>query len=629
MKKRIIYSVLSVILVVSMLCACTGKKTSSTGNDDSTDGKVDYSTMSAVEFAYLMGNGINLGNTMEATGARSTYVTTGTCDPSASETNWGQPITTQEMIQGMKDAGFDTLRIPVAWCNAVNIEGGDYTIDQKYIDRVKEIIDYAYEADMYVIVNDHWDSSWWGMFGSKDEKVRENAMELYISLWTQIATAYADYDSHLILESANEELGAGLNDSRFQADSGYLSEDETYEVTNKINQTFVDTVRSCGGNNDQRFLLLAGYTTNVDQTCDDRYKLPTDSATDKIIVSVHYYDPWNYCGDDGSGNAWGTTSDYEYMSTQMEKLTKFTDQGVPVIIGEYGVLNLIEDENGNETEKVDAPKYISNFLSLCDYYGYVPVLWDTGALYSRQDCAMRWDGTKELYAARSFKAQSSMTQDEEKAAAKEAVDKATADAPASLADTDFDAGDTSTVIGTMMWQNASWGNGYSVGDKYSPDTSTGVVPTEVDVKGEGTYTVGLDFSKAGANKGTQFAALAVYNGEIQFPGYSCEITSIKINGEEYEMLTDYYTTSDDKTCTRVNLYNEWVDIESQDDLPEEARRADGDLSTATSWVIERKNDKVLLETDIQTIEITFDYVAPENFESYTADRDAWAASVAK
>ncbi|MBQ7919505.1 MAG: glycoside hydrolase family 5 protein, partial [Lachnospiraceae bacterium] len=178
-------------------------------------------TMTALELAEIMGNGINLGNTMEAYG----HTTLGVgLETSAYETYWGNPVTTQEMITGMKEAGFDSIRIPVAWTNAMNFETGDYTIGQDYLDRVEEIINYALNEDMYVIINDHWDGGWWGMFGSATQETREQAMELYTSMWTQIAEEYKDYDYHLIFESGNEELGYRLNDTDIAKDSGALSD---------------------------------------------------------------------------------------------------------------------------------------------------------------------------------------------------------------------------------------------------------------------------------------------------------------------------------------------------------------------------------------------------------------------
>ena len=160
--------------------------------------------LTSVEVATLMGNGINLGNTMEAYG-RADLGTK--ADVNAYETYWGAPTTTQEMVSAMAAEGFNTLRIPIAWTNMMDYENDDYTIDEAYLNRVEEIINYARNAGMYVIINDHWDGSWWGMFGDADLKVREKAMKIYTSMWTQIAERYQDYSDYLIFESANEELG--------------------------------------------------------------------------------------------------------------------------------------------------------------------------------------------------------------------------------------------------------------------------------------------------------------------------------------------------------------------------------------------------------------------------------------
>ena len=182
----------------------TPTPTPAPGGDDCAKEKDDLSSylkdLNSLEVAELMGNGINLGNTMEAYGRASHGVGKAT---SLYETAWGQPVTTQEMISGMKAAGFDTLRVPVAWTNAMNYEDGDYTINQAYLDRVGEIIDYAVNAEMFVIVNDHWDGGWWGMFGSAKEETRKKAMTMYTEMWKQIAAAYKNFDSHLVFESAN------------------------------------------------------------------------------------------------------------------------------------------------------------------------------------------------------------------------------------------------------------------------------------------------------------------------------------------------------------------------------------------------------------------------------------------
>ena len=551
--------------------------------------------LSASELTVLMGNGINLGNTMEAYGR----ISLGTEAPVSSyETFWSQPVTTQEMITGMKKAGFDTLRIPVAWTNAMDYESGDYTIREDYLNRVEEIINYALNENMYVVINDHWDGSWWGMFGSASEETRQKAWDLYTSMWTQIAERYKEYSDYLIFESANEELGNRLNDTDVAADSGTLSADECYEMTLKINQKFVDIVRGTGGNNESRFLLIAGYNTDVDMTTDDRYIMPTDPANEvnKLILSVHYYTPWGYCGNE-SLSLWGTKRNYGEMNSLLESLTKFTDQGYGVIIGEYGVL-----VKSDGTLKKNAALYYKNFLDNCDLYNFCPLLWDCNNLYNRQDCKIIDDEIATLYKERAYANEAAMT-DEEKAARpdkiKAEMDQAYADAPAAFDDGAIDL-DDSTSVAWIMINSSDWNVMYSVGDVYDPGAKTdGLVATDVEITGEGTYTVSLDFTgvPGGYANGMAFSALAIGNGELLYPGYTVNITEVLVNGEPYTLTAKPYTTSDDARCTRVNLYNEWVT-----QVPDDARTPDGD-TTGISPVIVDNADL----THMETLSITFEY----------------------
>lgn len=332
MKKRFLH-LFSLMLAVLMLIPCVGSA-------EAVDNGVMREGLMALEATRLMGNGINLGNTLEAC---DNNVGIKTNTPLSYETHWGQPKTTQAMIDGMKAAGFDTIRIPVAWMtNATHLYEGDYTIDADYMDRVEEVVRYARKAGMYVIINDHWDGGWYGMFGSESAETRALAMEAYKGMWQQIAERFRDYSDYLIFESANEELGGRFDENSplYCSDSvvTYLTDDERYALTNEINQTFVDVVRATGGNNATRFLLIAGYSTDIDQTCDDRFQMPKDTVDSKLMVSVHYYDPWSYCGASSAVSAtkWGKVSDYEYMDQQLAKMTKFTEAGYGVVIGEYG-----------------------------------------------------------------------------------------------------------------------------------------------------------------------------------------------------------------------------------------------------------------------------------------------------
>lgn len=546
--------------------------------------------LTALEVTKLMGNGINLGNTMEAYG----HLALGTkAETSAYETYWGQPITTQEIVTAMKNAGFDSLRIPVAWTNMMDYESGDFTIDEAYLNRVEEIINYALNADMYVIINDHWDGSWWGMFGSATQATREKAMEMYISMWTQIANRYKEYSDYLIFESANEELGDRLNDVDVATDSGTLSREECYEMTNKINQTFVDIVRGTGGNNAQRFLLIAGYGTDVQNTCNDMFQMPSDTAKNKLLVSVHYYTPWGYCGNT-SLSKWGTQRNYQEQNTLLSSLTKFTEQGYGVIIGEYAVA--LADDGSVKENTCD---FFTNFLDNCDLYGYCPMLWDCSSLFIRRDLGFFDQEVAALFASRSYAAQSAKTDEELRSEAQTRIDTSTANAVLSFNE-EAAALDDSTAISWIMYNSGDWNIMYSVGDTYDPDSTTaGLVATDVEITGEGTYTVSLDFSgtAAGEANGTVFCALAIGNGETLFPGYTIDITEVLINGEPYTLTAKPYTTSDDAVCTRVNLFNSWVT-----QVPDGVRTPDGDTSNVQPVVVNSDDWQ-----HMKTLSITFQY----------------------
>ena len=567
---------------------------------ESADDGVMRPGLSALELTRLMGNGTNLGNTFEACDNSRPYVAGN--PPQTYEVSWGQPVTTQAMLTALKAAGFDTIRIPVAWMtNATNLAAGDYIIDPAYLDRVREVVDYARSAGMYVIINDHWDGGWWGMFGSESEATRQLAMEAYTGMWAQIAVYFADYSDYVIFESANEELGSRLDENSpiYCSDSvtTYLSEDERYALANEINQAFVDVVRMTGGNNAERFLLIAGYNTNIDATCDDRFRMPVDSAQDKLLLSVHYYDPWSYAGASSAAGAtaWGTKSDYEYMDGQLQKLTKFTRQGVGVVIGEYGAL-----PGSDGVMKDNALNYHSRFLDLCDYYDLTSCLWDCSGFFVRRTLTMA-EELAGLYAGRNATSETGMAYADVQSAAKARLDAGMDAAPVTFRENAIEVTDQ-TAVAWLMWNDGGWALSYSVGDTYTPDSiSAGMKVTDVEITGEGTYTVGIDFTGTaqGYSASVAFAAVGIANGEVLYPNYIIDIKEVLVNGERYNLKGRGYTTSDDGVTTRVNLFNEWVK-----GLPASARMHYGNLAGATPTPINR-NDAAIAQ--IKTIYITFEY----------------------
>ena len=332
--------------------------------------------MTTMELVREMGLGINLGNTYESCGDWIAQWGDGT--PESYETAWGSPVITQEMIQGYADAGFHTLRVPVAWSNLM---GDNYTISSAYLGAVQEVVDWALDSDLHVIVNLHYDGGWLANFPTD----KENCMTKYKRIWTQLCDAFADYGDYLVFESQNEELGW---DTLWNRWGGTTGKEESYALVNEINQTFVDIVRSSGGNNPERHLLIAGYATDVDMTCDEMFQMPEDSAG-RCAVSVHYYTPSTFCileedADWGKAKTtWGLRRAPRILEKDMEKLqTRFLDNGIPVIIGEYGC------STGNKTE--DAVRTFLTAVARAAYSrGMCPMLWDiTGVFYDRSSCKM-------------------------------------------------------------------------------------------------------------------------------------------------------------------------------------------------------------------------------------------------
>lgn len=594
MKKRFLH-LFSLMLAVLMLIPCVGS-----AEEAVVDNGVMREGLTALEATRLMGNGINLGNTLEAC---DNNVGIKTNTPLSYETYWGQPKTTQAMIDGMKAAGFDTIRIPVAWMtNATHLYEGDYTIDAGYMDRVEEVVRYARKAGMYVIINDHWDGGWYGMFGSESAETRALAMEAYKGMWQQIAERFRDYSDYLIFESANEELGGRFDENSplYCSDSvvTYLTDDERYALTNEINQTFVDVVRATGGNNATRFLLIAGYSTNIDQTCDDRFQMPKDTADSKLMVSVHYYDPWSYCGASSAASAtkWGKVSDYEYLDQQLAKMTKFTEAGYGVVIGEYGALP------GSDGLKDNTLAYHTAFLDACTKYNLTNCLWDCSGLYKRVSQTFADDDILAMYQEKRQANEEGQDYADVQAAAAAEIAAAAAEAPVTFQQ-DAVVVDDQTALAWIMWNDGSWALTHSVGDTYNADSiSEGIVATNAIITGKGKYTVGLDFTGTaqGYSASVAFAAIGISNGEALYPNYLVNIKEVRINGEIYRLKGRAYTTSDDGLCTRVNLYNEWVTS-----VPKTARLPGGNLAGATPTPINR-NDAVIAE--IKTIEIDFEYV---------------------
>lgn len=331
-----------------------------------------------MEIVHKMGFGINLGNTLEACGD---WINPGSVRNY--ETAWGSPVVTREMINGYADAGFGVLRIPVAWSNIMS-KDGNYTISPEYFARVKEVVGWALDTGMFVIINIHYDGGWVNKFPeNKDE-----SMKRYKAMWTQIADEFKDYGEYLMFESQNEELGWESLWNRWSGSNG-ADKQASYDLVNEVNQAFVDVVRGSGGNNPRRHLLISGYNTSIELSCDKLFKMPNDPAG-RMAVSVHYYDPSNLTIIEEDADwakartDWGSAADIAGLERNVALLKKrFIDNGVPVIVGEYGCFGK------NKTREV-IESYLTDVSSRMYAIGACPILWDTpGNEYDRTACKFK------------------------------------------------------------------------------------------------------------------------------------------------------------------------------------------------------------------------------------------------
>ena len=304
-----------------------------------------FRVLSAQEMVQEMGAGWNLGNTMD-----------GHTGFTPNETLWQHVETTKQVIKTVHDNGFNTIRIPVTWGTMIDDENG-YAINDKWLSRVQDIVDYCVEQDMYVIVNIHHDGAeqtGWLRIASDDF---DSVKEKYEAVWKQIAQRFKDYDEHLIFESMNEVTGPGNN---IQFDMDRVME---------LNQIFVDTVRGTGSNNAYRWLSVPGRYTNITNTTQYDFRLPEDTVENRLFLSVHYYNWLFGLAENTTYTEW-TKDMTDELVAEFAQLEKFTSQGVPVIVGEYGAI-----DKRNEADRAYHYEVVNR---ICNTGMIVACYWDNG-----------------------------------------------------------------------------------------------------------------------------------------------------------------------------------------------------------------------------------------------------------
>lgn len=323
----------------------------------------------AMEFVNGMKIGWNLGNTFDAINDNSNFT-----DELQYESTWSGVVTTKEMIDLVKLAGFNTIRIPVSWHN--HVSGEDFAISEIWMDRVQEVVDYAMENDMYIILNIHHDIS--EDYFYPNSKNLETSTNYITSIWSQIATRFQDYDEHVIFEGMNEPRLVGT-ENEWWLDINSENCIDAVDCINQLNQSFVDTIRAGDGNNTSRYLMVSGYCASSDGALTDLFKLPEDIRENKIIVSVHAYTPYNFALQDisetGSTTDFSTnnandTDDIDYF---MDKLyDKYISIGIPVVIGEFGA----RDKENNLLSRVE---YATYYIGAARARGMICCWWDNNA----------------------------------------------------------------------------------------------------------------------------------------------------------------------------------------------------------------------------------------------------------
>ena len=329
-----------------------------TGASDEGDSLTGLETndTSSVDFVKCMGYGWNLGNALDAAncdwvGNKMDY-----------EGAWCGVKATPELIEAVNNAGFSTIRIPVSWHDHVD---SNYNIDSQWMDRVQEVVDYAYDRNMYVILDVHHDVTEDYYYPAKDRL--DQSKSYMAAVWSQISERFADYDDKLIFESINEPRLVGRN-NEWWYDKNVPECPEAMECINECNQVFVDTVRDSNGWNKERFLIVASYDDAYEPTVDAGFKLPNDTADDKLLVAVHMYLPYDFAGNPNGTTVFDDSAKRANDTALNAVYDRFVAKGVGVVIDEYGAMN-----KGNDDQRV---LYYDYFTKAAKDLGMCTVAWD-------------------------------------------------------------------------------------------------------------------------------------------------------------------------------------------------------------------------------------------------------------
>lgn len=314
-------------------------------------------TGTALNFVKNLKAGWNLGNTLDAYVKGVTGLET--------ETLWDQPKTTQAMMEGLKTSGITTVRIPITWHNHVDEA---FTVDEAWMDRVIELVNYALESDLYVIINIHHDDDKDYYFPDSAHAARSK--EFVTRIWKQIALMFRNYDERLIFEILNEPRLKGYANEWVWNDSDTKLQ-ESASVIGALTQSALNVIRKTGSNNEKRYVMITPYVASPQAANSSHFAIPKDTTDDKLILSVHAYTPYAFAMQDPGDTVFTDVHKADIDSFMNQLNTKFiTGKRIPVIIGEYGATN-----KNNLAQRV---AWFSYYCEKAASYGMSTILWDNG-----------------------------------------------------------------------------------------------------------------------------------------------------------------------------------------------------------------------------------------------------------
>ena len=328
--------------------------------------KFDLPDNEALRFVRELKTGWDLGNTFDA--YNNGWFKGG--EPEM-ETYWCGVKTSRELIKALKEAGFNVIRIPVSWHDHVD---GDYHVNEVWMNRVKEVAGWAVDEGMYAIINVHHDND--EKYFYPDTEHFEQSSKYLSAIWSQMAETFAEFDDHVILESMNEPRLVNTP-YEWTFDPNEPACRDSAECINQLNQLFVDTVRAAGGNNLTRYLSVPGYCASPSGVTNPYFRIPEDTAENRIILEVHAYTPYDFALNQGTGNyasfdleeTWKIQEVARFMN---DLYNQYVSRGIPVIIDEYGAM----EKKGNLQDRVNWTAY---YVCAASARGMTCCWWDNNA----------------------------------------------------------------------------------------------------------------------------------------------------------------------------------------------------------------------------------------------------------